>query len=104
MSITIQRDVQEVLITIQRDATIVELQPILKVNDGGGTAPSTTNQKFTATANQTVFTITGTPTDVIVFIGRNLAVNSDYTYNDSNGNLTLTTGAIIGTQITVIPL
>ena len=36
MSITIQRDVQEVLITIQRDTTIVELQPILKVGSGGG--------------------------------------------------------------------
>ena len=40
MAITIQRDVQEVLITIQRDTTIVELQPILKVSDGGGAVDS----------------------------------------------------------------
>jgi len=45
MSITIQRDVQEVLITIQRDTTIVELQPILKVGSGGGGAVDSVNGK-----------------------------------------------------------
>jgi hypothetical protein len=103
MAITIQRDVQEVLITIQRDATIVELQPILKVSDGGGTAPSTTKQTFIATDNQTVFTLSPPSDNFIAFMGRNLAIEGiDYTYDAPD--ITFTTGQIANTRITVLKL
>ena len=66
--------------------------------------PKKTDQIFIATANQTDFTIAGTPLNIKVNIGRNFGIQADYTYDNSTGLLSLTTGAIIGTQITVTPI
>lgn len=57
---------------------------------------------FTATANQTDFTITGAPADIsMVFKGRSLALlTDDYIY--SAGTLTFNEGLILGTKIKII--
>jgi hypothetical protein len=57
---------------------------------------------FTATADQTDFTIPGSPTTLIlVGSGRNIALETtDFTY--SGGILSFTTGRLVGTKIKVI--
>jgi len=66
---------------------------------GGGS--SVTKESFTATNNQTVFTLTDATATVMVYIGRNLAIEGlDYTY--TSPTITLGTGALPGQIITVL--
>ncbi|WP_179022065.1 hypothetical protein [Winogradskyella forsetii] len=76
--------------------------PYVDSGEGGGST-GLVPQKFTATDAQTVFNVSGSPSDIIAFIGRNLALETtDYTY--ASGVLTLENGAIESQIITVIPI
>lgn len=60
-------------------------------------------EEFTATANQTVFSLNGNPTEIqMVFEGKNLTHSYSYVQGGSNGTLTMDNPTIIGTIITVI--
>ena len=72
---------------------------------GGGSATSAlSEQEFTATANQTVFTVSGGITNaanVAVFLNGSKLGASDYTASASSNNVTLAAGATVGDLVEI---
>ena len=89
-------------ITIAADGTI---SSSASGGGGGSTASALTEQEFTATAGQTVFTVTGGITNadnVVVFLnGSRLADNDIASISTSAGTVTLAAGATSGDIVTV---
>lgn len=89
-------------ITIASDGTI---SSTASGGGGGSTASALTEQEFTATAGQTVFTVTGGITNadnVVVFLnGSRLADNDIQSISTSAGTVTLAAGATSGDIVTV---
>jgi hypothetical protein len=71
---------------------------------GGSTASALTEQEFTATAGQTVFTVTGGITNannVVVFLNGSRLFSTDVTVSDTANTVTLAAGATVGDLVTV---
>ena len=71
---------------------------------GGSTASALTEQEFTATAGQTVFTVTGGITNannVVVFLNGSRLFSTDVTVSDTSNTVTLAAGATVGDLVTV---
>ena len=89
-------------ITIAADGTI---SSTASGGGGGSTASALTEQEFTATAGQTVFTVTGGITNadnVVVFLNGSRLADSDITsISTSAGTVTLAAGATSGDIVTV---
>jgi hypothetical protein len=71
---------------------------------GGSTASALTEQEFTATAGQTVFTVTGGITNadnVVVFLNGSRLFSTDVTISDTANTVTLAAGATVGDLVTV---
>ena len=68
---------------------------------GSALASLLETDSFTATANQTIFTTTLTPTFVfgVYLQGQYLVLNSDYT--QSGSTFTLTSGAVVGNNLSI---
>ena len=79
--------------------------PVISGGGGGSTASALTEQEFTATAGQTVFTVTGGITNadnVVVFLnGSRLADNDINAISTSAGTVTLNAAATVGDIVTV---
>ena len=90
-------------ITIAADGTISSTAS--GGGGGGSTASALTEQEFTATAGQTVFTVTGGITNadnVVVFLnGSRLADNDINAISTSAGTVTLDAAATVGDIVTV---
>jgi len=87
-------------ITIAADGTISSTAS----GGGGSTASALTEQEFTATAGQTVFTVTGGITNadnVVVFLNGSRLFSTDVTVSDTANTVTLTAGATVGDLVTV---
>jgi len=78
--------------------------PVISGGGGGSTASALTEQEFTATAGQTVFTVTGGITNannVVVFLNGSRLFSTDVTVSDTANTVTLAAGATVGDLITV---
>lgn len=87
-------------ITIAADGTISSTAS----GGGGSTASALTEQEFTATAGQTVFTVTGGITNadnVVVFLNGSRLFSTDVTVSDTANTVTLAAGATVGDLVTV---
>lgn len=87
-------------ITIAADGTISSTAS----GGGGSTASALAEQEFTATAGQTVFTVTGGITNadnVVVFLNGSRLFSTDVTVSDTADTVTLAAGATVGDLITV---
>jgi len=88
-------------ITIASDGTI---SSTASGGGGGSTASALTEQEFTATAGQTVFTVTGGITNannVVVFLNGARLFSTDVTVSDTANTVTLAAGASVGDLVTV---
>ena len=88
-------------ITIASDGTI---SSTASGGGGGSTASALTEQEFTATAGQTVFTVSGGITNannVAVFLNGSMLGSTDVTVSDSANTATLASGATVGDLVTV---
>ena len=89
-------------ITIASDGTISSTAS--GGGGGGSTASALTEQEFTATAGQTVFTVTGGITNadnVVVFLNGSRLFSTDVTVSDTANTVTLAAGATVGDLVTV---
>ena len=71
---------------------------------GGSTGPALTEQEFTATAGQTVFTVAGGITNadnVVVFLNGSRLFSTDVAVSDTANTVTLAAGATVGDLVTV---
>jgi len=71
---------------------------------GGSSTSALSEQEFTATANQTVFTVSGGITNannVSVFLNGSMLGNADVTVSSSANTATLQSGAAVGDLVTV---
>lgn len=88
-------------ITIAADGTI---SSTASGGGGGSTGSALTEQEFTATAGQTVFTVTGGITNadnVVVFLNGSRLFSTDVTVSDTANTVTLAAGATVGDLVTV---
>ena len=78
--------------------------PVISGGGGGSTASALTEQEFTATAGQTVFSVTGGITNadnVVVFLNGSRLFSTDVTVSDTANTVTLAAGATVGDLVTV---
>ena len=78
--------------------------PVISGGGGGSTASALTGQEFTATAGQTVFTVTVGITNadnVVGFLNGSRLFSTDVTVSDTADTVTLAAGATVGDLVTV---
>ena len=73
----------------------------IRAGGSGGSSPTTPPERFTATAGQTVFTVTTFTLNAspLVFSGTDLCDPSEYTV--SGNDVTFHIGRVVGTVVTI---
>jgi hypothetical protein len=90
------------VLTVNAGATAAEWADA--AGGGGSAASALTETEFTATAGQTVFTVSGGITNannVAVFLNGSMLGSTDVTVSDSANTATLASGATVGDLVTV---
>ena len=91
-------------LTYDNTSGVFSYTPPASSGGGGSTASALTEQGFTATAGQTVFTVTGGITNadnVVVFLNGSRLFSTDVTVSDMANTVTLAAGATVGDLVTV---